>query len=91
MAPPQSPGPVALDHLVGTCRMRNGPSLQPLLSSTFSIASHVGAAVRAQHAFSIMSADVRQKVIRGKEMLLAKVDAVDAQVKKARSVNYAVT
>lgn len=98
-APPPSPGPARLENLVGS--LRNDPSLQVFLSETFSPSAHVGAAVRAQRvsvaledaqrASSILSANVRQHVIRRKEALLAEVEAVDALEKEVTTVSTGVS
>lgn len=87
-----------IDQLVTT--LRNDPSLRVFLSDDFSPHAHVGAAVHAQRiqpalqdaqrASTVLSASVRQHVIRRKEALLAEVEAVDALEKEVASVSSGV-
>lgn len=87
-----------IDQLVST--LRNDASLRVFLSDDFSPRAHVGAAVLAQRvpialqdaqrASTILSASVRQHVIRRKDALLAEVEAVDALEKEVSTVSSGV-
>lgn len=88
-----------LEELVGT--LRSDLALSVFLSHDFSPAKHVGEAVRqhrvssaleeAQRASSLLTANVRQEVIRSKEALLAEVEAVDALEKEVHTVSTGVS
>lgn len=96
---PNTPAAKDIDQLVAT--LRNDPSLHVFLSDDFSPQAHVGAAVvaqrvepalqDAQRASTVLSASVRQHVIRRKEALLAEVEAVDALEREVTSVSAGVT
>lgn len=87
-----------IDQLVST--LRNDASLRVFLSDEFSPRAHVGAAVLSQHvpvalqdaqrASTILSASVRQHVIRRKDTLLAEVEAVDVLEKEVSTVSSGV-
>lgn len=99
LAPTPTPTPNDIDQLVTI--LRSDPSLHVFLSHEFSPHAHVGAAVvahrvqqalqDAQRASTILSASVRQHVIRRKEALLAEVEAVDALEKDVCTVSTGVS
>lgn len=95
--PPQSPS-AGLSGLVGS--LSADASLRIFLDPKFSPEAHVGLAVReervssaledARRASSLLTANVRQEVIRRKEALLAEVEAVDALEKEVSTVSTGV-
>lgn len=99
VAVPKSEVPSALTGLEGT--LGSDPSLTAFLATDFSPEKHVGAAVRedrvslaledAQRASTLLTANVRQEVIRRKEALLAEVEAVDALEKEVATVSAGVS
>lgn len=96
--PPQSPSS-GLSALVGS--LSADASLRVFLEPSFSPEAHVGLSVRedrvsaslgdARRASSLLTANVRQEVIRRKEALLAEVEAVDALEKEVATVSTGVT
>lgn len=88
-----------LSELIGT--LGSDTSLTVFLTSDFSPEKHIGTAVRedrvslaledARRASSLLTANVRQEVIRRKEALLAEVEAVDALEKDVGTVSSGVT
>lgn len=88
-----------LSELVGT--LGSDASLTVFLTPDFSPEKHVGVAVRedrvslaledARRASSLLTANVRQEVIRRKEALLAEVEAVDALEKEVTTVSSGVS
>lgn len=88
-----------LSELVGA--LGSDASLTVFLTSDFSPEKHVGIAVRedrvslaledARRASSLLTANVRQEVIRRKEALLAEVEAVDALEKEVSTVSSGVS
>lgn len=87
-----------LEQLVDV--LRSDPALEVFLSDNFPIHKHVGTAIRqhriqsaleeAQRASSLLTSNVRQEVIRRKEVLLAEVDAVDVLEKEVQNVSAGV-
>lgn len=94
----KAPASPALSQLVGG--LGADASLRVFLNPSFKPESHVGQAVRedrvavaledAQRASSLLTANVRQEVIRRKEALLAEVEAVDALEKEVSTVSTGV-
>lgn len=88
-----------LEQLVGS--LRSDPTLSVFLDEDFSPTAHGGNAIRqhriqaaleeSQRASSLLSANVRQEVIRRKEALLSEVEAVDALEKEVHSVSNGVS
>eukprot|EP00177_Eucheuma_denticulatum_P001182 GFKZ01002139.1.p1 GENE.GFKZ01002139.1~~GFKZ01002139.1.p1 ORF type:complete len:823 (-),score=110.77 GFKZ01002139.1:291-2705(-) len=98
MVSPKAP-PAPLADLVNA--LGSDTSLTIFLSPEFSPESHVGTAVRqnrispaledARRASSLLTANVRQEVIRRKDALLAEVEAVDALEKEVATVSNGVS